>query len=61
MSILGVEFNSTQGHWETAPRLRRERSVERESLGGTLGETTASAVKGKPDSVSGVIEPRILL
>ncbi|MGC9504310.1 pentapeptide repeat-containing protein [Baaleninema sp.] len=37
--------NSTQGHWETA------------SKEGTTGETSTSADKGKPESVSGVAEP----
>ncbi len=46
--ILGIEFNSTQGHWETAPS---------ESRGGTLGETPASVDDGKLDSTSGVAEP----
>lgn len=47
LEILGVEWNSTQGHWETAEK------------SGTLGETSTSAVEGKPDSVSRIAEPRI--
>ncbi|NEN99252.1 MAG: IS200/IS605 family element transposase accessory protein TnpB, partial [Moorea sp. SIO3I7] len=47
MSILGVEYNSTQGHWGTAGKP------------GTLGESSASVDEGKLDSISCLVEPRI--
>ena len=47
MNILGIEYNSTVGHTETAPS---------ESRGGTLEETTTSAVDGQLETVSGVAE-----
>ncbi|NEO03539.1 MAG: transposase [Moorea sp. SIO3I7] len=47
MNILGVEYNSTLGHRETAGEP------------GTLEETTTSAVDGQLETVSGVAESRI--
>ncbi|MGB3404825.1 MAG: transposase [Microcoleaceae cyanobacterium] len=58
MNILGIEWNrnnSTQGHWETAGKA----SCGGASLTGTLEETTASAVNGQLETVSGVAESRI--
>ena len=45
LKMLGMEWNSTQGHWGTA------------SKEGTLGETSTSAMEGQPDMVSAVVEP----
>jgi putative transposase len=42
LEIIGAEFNSTQGHWETASQEE------------TTGETSASASESKVQDVSGV-------
>jgi putative transposase len=47
MSILGTEYNSTEGHSETAPK------------GGTLGETSTAVSQEKSELISRVKEPRI--
>jgi putative transposase len=47
MSILGAEYNSTEGHSETA------------SFEETLGETSTSVNEETSDLISGVDEPRI--
>jgi putative transposase len=47
MSILGAEYNSTEGHSETA------------SFEETLGETSTSVNQETSDLISGVDEPRI--
>ncbi len=49
MSILGVEYKSTQGHWGTAGKP------------GTLGESSTSIDEGKLESISCLVEPRITL
>ncbi|NEO01364.1 MAG: IS200/IS605 family element transposase accessory protein TnpB [Moorea sp. SIO3I7] len=49
MNILGVELNSTQGHWGTAGKP------------GTLEESSTAVDEGKPDLISCLAESRITL
>jgi putative transposase len=46
LELLGMVWNGTSGHEGTAPE------------GGTLGKSGTAAMKGQPDMVSALVEPR---